>query len=52
MKITHWRLMVTKLKAKFITIDYEIQLFKRLYNLNQKDMTMKDYAKEFYKLNV
>ena len=30
MKITRWRLMVTKLKAKFIPADYELELFKRL----------------------
>ena len=30
MKITRWRLMVTKLKAKFIPDDYELELFKKL----------------------
>lgn len=50
MKITRWRLMMTKLKAKFITIDYEIELFKILVNLKQKDFSMKDYSEEFYKL--
>lgn len=30
MKISRWKLMVTKLKAKFIPIDYELDLFKRL----------------------
>ena len=30
MKITRWRLMVTKLKDKFIPIDYEPKLFKGL----------------------
>ena len=52
MKITRWRLMVTKLKAKFIPADYELELFKRLQNLKQKDMTMKDYIEEFYKLTI
>ena len=33
MKISRWRLMVTKLKAKFIPTDYELKLFKRLQNL-------------------
>ena len=36
MKITRWRLMVTKLKAKFILANYELELFKRLQNLKQK----------------
>ena len=30
MKITRWRLMVTKLKAKFIPIDYKFELFSTL----------------------
>ena len=33
MKISRCRLMVTKLKAKFILTDYELELFKRLHNL-------------------
>lgn len=44
MKITRWRLMVTKLKTKFIPTDYEIELFNRLQNLKQKDMSMEDYT--------
>ena len=52
MKITRWRLMVTKLKAKFIPADYELELFKKLQNLKQKDMTVKDYTEEFYKLTI
>ena len=52
MKITRWKLMVTKLKAKFIHANYDLELFKKLQNLKQKDMTMKDYTKEFYKLTI
>ena len=52
MKITRWRLMVTKLKAKFNPANYELELLKRLQNLKQKDMTVKDYTKEFYKLTI
>ena len=44
--------MVTKLKAKFILVDYELELFKRLQNLKQRDMTVKDYTEEFYKLTI
>ena len=43
---------MNKLKAKFIPIDYELELFKRLQNLKQKDMTVKYYTKEFYKLTI
>ena len=44
--------MVTKLKAKFILADNELELFKRLQNLKQKDMATKDYTEEFYKLTI
>ena len=44
--------MVTKLKAKFIHFDYELELFKRMLNPKNNDMTMKDYTKEFYKLTI
>ena len=44
--------MVTKLKAKFIPIDYELELFKRLQNLKQKDMVVKDYTEEFNMLTI
>ena len=30
MKITRWKLKVTKLKDKFILADYELELFKKL----------------------
>lgn len=52
MKISRWRLMVTNLKVKFIPGDYELELFKRLQNLKQKDMFVKDYTEEFYKLTI
>ena len=51
-KITRWRLMVTKLKDKLIPIDYELELFNNLYNLKKKDMTIKYYTKEFFKLTI
>lgn len=46
MKITRQRLMVTKMKAKFIPTDYELELFKILQNVKQKDMHVKDYTKD------
>ena len=52
MKITRWKLMVAKLKDRFIPANYEIDLFKKLQNLKQKDMTVKDYTEEFYKLTI
>jgi uncharacterized protein YjbK len=44
--------MIAKMKVKFIPRDYQITLFRRMQNLRQKLMTVKEYTKEFYKLNI
>jgi hypothetical protein len=44
--------MVSKLKAKFIPKDYQINLFRKLQNLRHKGMTVKEYIEEFYRLNI
>ena len=44
--------MVAKLKAKFIPRDYQIELFRKLQNLRQMSMTVKEYIEEFYRLNI
>jgi hypothetical protein len=44
--------MITKMKEKFIPKDYQITLFRRMQNLRQKLITVKEYTKEFYKLNI
>jgi hypothetical protein len=44
--------MIAKMKAKFIPRDYQISLFRRMQNLRQKLMTVKEYTKEFYRLNI
>jgi hypothetical protein len=51
-KIKIWDRMITKMKAKFIPRDYQITLFRRMQNLRQKMMTVKDYTEEFYRLNI
>ena len=40
------------MKVKFIPIYYHITLFRRMQNLRQKMMTVKEYTEEFYKLNI
>jgi hypothetical protein len=40
------------MKAKFKHKDYQITLFRRMQNLRQKMMTMKEYIEEFYKINI
>ena len=44
--------MVENMKAKFIPKDYQITLFRRMQNLRQKLMTVKEYIEEFYRLNI
>jgi hypothetical protein len=51
-KIKNWDRMVAKLKAKFIPKDYQINLFRKLQNLRQRSMTVKEYTEEFYRLNI
>jgi hypothetical protein len=51
-KIKSWDRMVAKMKAKFIPRDYQINLFRRMQNLRQKLMTVKEYTEEFYRINI
>jgi hypothetical protein len=51
-KIKSWDRMIAKMKVKFIPRDYQISLFRRMQNLRQKLMTVKEYTEEFYRLNI
>jgi hypothetical protein len=51
-KIKSWDQMIAKMKAKFIPRDYQITLFRRMQNLRQKLITVKEYTEEFYRLNI
>jgi hypothetical protein len=44
--------MVAKLKDKFMPKDYQIIMLRKLKNLRQKGMTVKEHMEEFYKLNI
>jgi hypothetical protein len=44
--------MVANLKAKFMPKDYHINLFRKMQNLRQKGMIVKEYTEEFYRLNI
>jgi D-serine dehydratase len=44
--------MVAKLKAKFMPKDYQINMFRKMQNLRQKGMTVKEYTEDFYSLNI
>jgi hypothetical protein len=51
-KIKSWDRMIAKMKVKFIPRDYQITLFRRMQNLRQTLMIVKEYTEEFYKLNI
>jgi hypothetical protein len=51
-KIKSWDRMIVKMKEKFIPKDYQITLFRRMKNLRQKMMTVKEYTEEFYNPNI
>jgi hypothetical protein len=50
--IKSWDRMVAKLKEKFMPKDYQINIFRRMQNLRQKGMIVKEYIEEFYILNI
>jgi hypothetical protein len=51
-RIKIWNRMVAKMKSKFIPRDYKINMFQRMQNFRNKGMTVKEYTKEFYRLNI
>ena len=51
-KIRTWPKMVNTVKNKFHPIDYQVRLLRLMQNLRKKDMTMKEYTKEFYRLDI
>jgi len=44
--------MVAKLKGKFLPKDYHLSLFKKMQNLKQILISIREYTKEFYKVNI
>ena len=51
-KIRTWPKMVNKVKNKFLPTHYQVNLLRKMQNLKQKDMTMKEYTEEFYRLDI
>ena len=43
---------MAKLKGKFLLKDYKLILFRKMKNLKQNSMTVRDYTEEFYKANI
>lgn len=50
--IRKWPRMVAKLKGRFLPKDYQVELYRRVQNLRQKGMTVKEYTEEFYRVNL
>ena len=44
--------MVSKIKKKFLPTDYQASLLRKMKILKQKDMTVKEYTDEFYRLDI
>lgn len=47
-----WNKMVSKLKGTFFPSDYQQTLFRKMQNLRQRSMTVKEYTGEFYKVSI
>eukprot|EP00253_Pinus_taeda_P002743 PITA_02743 len=52
LRIRKWSRMVAKLKGRFMPKDYQVELYRRVQNLRQKGMTVKEYTEEFYRVNL
>ena len=50
--IRTWVKIVSKVKKKFLPVDYQVSLLRKMQNLRKKDMTLKEYIKEFYRLDI
>jgi hypothetical protein len=51
-KIKTWKNMVGKIKEKFLPVDYQQNLCKQVQNLKQKEISLREYTKEFFKLSL
>lgn len=51
-KLTSWDRMVSKMKSNFLPKDFEVQMHKKMQGLKQKDLDVKAYTDEFYKLSM
>ncbi|KAL4196278.1 hypothetical protein AMTRI_Chr04g245380 [Amborella trichopoda] len=49
-KILSWEKMKSRLKEKFLPIDYTQMFFSQFNNLRQETKSAAEYTKEFYKL--
>ena len=45
-------MMVIKLRGKFLPGDYQLSLFRKMQNLKQRLLAVKEYIEEFYKVSI
>ena len=50
-EIKTWVKMVNNVKNKFLPSNYQVSLLRKIQNLRQRDMSVKDYI-EIYKLDI
>ena len=50
--IKTWPKMVNKVKKKFLPTNYQVSLLRKMQNLRQKDITVKENTEEFYRLDM
>ena len=50
--IKSWDRMVAKMRAKFLPKDYQLILYRKVQNLRQRLLTVREYTEEFYKVNL
>jgi len=50
--IKNWDMIVAKLGCKFFPQDYHLYSFRQIKNLRQILMSVREYTKEFYKVNT
>jgi hypothetical protein len=51
-KIRTWKKMVTKIKEKFLPVDYQQNLFRQVQNLRQRETYVREYTEEFFRLSL
>ena len=44
--------MVNRVKRKFLPTNYHVSLLKKMQNLRQRNMNVKEYTDEFYRLDI
>ena len=44
--------MVNKVKKKFFPTNYQVSLLRKMHNLRQRDMSVKEYIEGFYRLDI